>query len=213
MNDWFRKQTWTEQDEKDFFLHLAKSRTEYHKAQYLHIQAVTFYEMHDEKYFDVILSLLDKYFNDFPNEQFFRGDCLHLCGRIFYDKGLYDQAFKYYQKAAYHELQNTSINSGAWLDYTRIIIQLEDIDYYDEAEKIIQNYYELQIFPIEIYKSNAILAVIYNYFGDKEKACYYKRLAHEATLMEKNSLRHNSDIGLVGQRDAILEKAMEKIKL
>ena len=213
MSDWFRKQTWTEQDENDFYAHLARSRSEYHKSQYLRIQAITFYELHDEKYYDVILSLLDKYFNDFPNEQFFRCECLHLYGRVFYDREQLDKAFEYYQKAAYQELKHTGVISGAWLDYAQIIIQLEREDYYDEAIKIIQSYYDSRIFPIEIYRSNAILAVIYNYFGDKEKACDYRKLAREAASMKKNALRHNSDIGLVEKRDTFLEKAMDNITL
>ena len=138
---------------------------------------------------------------------------MHLYGRVFYDRKLYDKAFEYYQKAAYQELKpigSAFVVSGAWLDYAQIIIQLERVDYYEEAEKVIQNYYNSLIFPIEIYRANAVLAVIYNCYGDKKKAGQYKRLAHEAALLAQNPLRHNSDIGLVDKKNSFLEKAMKK---
>ena len=68
MNEWYRKQTWTKEDEEDFFQHLKRARGEFHKAQYLKIQAVTLYETRYEPYYDVSLALLDQYFHDFPDE-------------------------------------------------------------------------------------------------------------------------------------------------
>lgn len=213
VSQWYRKQVWTQEAEKDFFLHWARSKTEYHKAQYLKIQAFTLYDTHNKKYFDAILSLLHKYFNDFPNEQFFRGACLHLYGRVFYDRKMYDAAFDYYQKAAYQEINYPNVISGAWLDYAQIVVRLKRAGHYEEAEKIIQAHYGSLIFPIEIYRASAVLAMIYHERGDHENACRYKRSANEAALMEKSALRYHSDIGLVFKKDRFLEKAMKKIVL
>ncbi|MDE7454669.1 MAG: tetratricopeptide repeat protein [Clostridia bacterium] len=212
MSDWFRKETWTKDDEEDFFLHLARSKTDFHKAQYLKIQAFTFYDTHNKKNFNVILTLLDKYFNDFPDEEFFRATSLHLYGRVFYDRKKYDKAFEYYQKAAYQEVKYPNVISGAWLDYAKIIIRLKYKNMYDEAEEFIQRHYASLIFPIAIYESNAVLAVIYNARGDKEKACHYKRIANEATLINEPILSNLGSIGLVLNKISFLEKAMKKIK-
>jgi hypothetical protein len=38
-NDWYRKTTWSEADQADFFARFKRSRTPYNKAQYLRIQA------------------------------------------------------------------------------------------------------------------------------------------------------------------------------
>ena len=212
MNEWYRKQKWTKDDEVDFFLHYEKTKTEFNKAQYLKIQAFTLYGAHNKKFFDAILSLLDKYFNDFPNEQFFRASCLHLYGRVFYDRKIYDKALYYYQKAACQELKYPNVISGAWLDYAQIIVQLKCKDMYDKAEEIIQTQYDSLVFPIDIYRSNAVLAVIHNFRGDKENAYRYKCIAHDAALINQPILSNLGNIGLVHNKNNFLEKAMKNIK-
>lgn len=213
MNEWYRKQTWTEEDEKDFFAHLARSRTEWNRAQYLFLQAVTLYDTRNEAFFDVVLSLLDRYFNDFPHEQGLRASCLHLYGRVLYDRREYDAALECYREGAYQERKEGSIVSGAWLDYARLTVQLGRTEQYEEAAGIVLREYASLIFPIQQYRANAVLAIISDYFGDAEQARSYKALAQEAALAEKNALRHNSDIGLVEERDDFLEMGMEKIAL
>src|SRR5205809_238226 len=39
-DDWFRQKTWSEDIARKFFARLGRSRTPYHKAQYVKIQAV-----------------------------------------------------------------------------------------------------------------------------------------------------------------------------
>lgn len=212
MGDWYRKETWTKEDEKDFFLHLAKSRGEYNKAQYLKIQAFTLYETHKKKYFDAILTLLDKYFNDFPNENNFKCECLHLYGRVFYDMKTYDKAFDYFQKAAYLEAEFPDVISGAWLDYAQIIIRLKRVEQYDEAERFIQMQDKSLLFPIQIYRANAVLAIIHNFRGEQKEACRHKSIANQAALVKEPVFRKLGKIGLVSKKDPFLEKAMRKIK-
>ena len=40
-DDWFRRTTWSDEDERAFFARLVRSRGIFRKAQYLRIQAVT----------------------------------------------------------------------------------------------------------------------------------------------------------------------------
>lgn len=211
MNEWYRKQTWTNEDEADFYLHLSRSKTEYHQAQYLKIQAFTLYETHKKQYFNAILSLLDQYFVNFSDDRFFRAECLHLYGRIFYDRRLYEKAFVYYQKSARQESEFPSAISGAWLDYAQIIVRLKRTERYEEAEKLLLSRYDSLLFPIELYRTNAVLAIIRSEYGDAEKAAGYKRLAQEAARMKTSALRQNPDAGVVMRKDKFLEKAMKKI--
>lgn len=212
MDAWYRKQTWTKKNEQDFFRHWVKCRTAFNKAQYLKLQAYELYDAHNKKNFNGILSLLDKYFNDFPDDRFFRGACLHLYGRVYYDKKNYDKALFYYRKAAYQESEYAQVISGAWIDYARIILLRNSTDLYDEAEKFVLSQYNSLLFPIEIYKANAILAIVRYSRGDYENAGKYKSLACEAVLAKEPILKNLGKIGLVTQKDKFLERAMRKIR-
>ena len=209
MNEWYRKQTGTKEDEEDFFQHLKRARGEFHKAQYLKIQAVTLYETRYEPYYDVSLTLLDQYFHDFPDEQDFRADCLHLYGRILYVRKLYDKAFVCYREAAYQELKVPTLISGAWLDYPKLIVQLKRTDLYDEAERFLKTQH--WILPFHLYTANAVLAVICHERGDIDAARRHKQLSHEAAAMQRSVLRKHPHLGLVEEKDEFLEAAMAEI--
>src|SRR3546814_13652730 len=58
-DDWFRRHSWTEADQADFFARLGRSRTPFHKAQYARIQAYELRQAGGARYAREALGLLD----------------------------------------------------------------------------------------------------------------------------------------------------------
>lgn len=59
MKDWFRRKSWTNTDEEEFFAGLKRVRNDEH-AQYLKIQAIELVETRDNELLDVAEVLLNK---------------------------------------------------------------------------------------------------------------------------------------------------------
>jgi len=66
--EWFRRTTWTAADAADFAAHLKRSRSDFHKAQYLHIQAGHLHAVGVPELTAVALGLLDQLVTDWPSE-------------------------------------------------------------------------------------------------------------------------------------------------
>lgn len=85
--EWFRRTTWTPEDQADFAAHLARSRTSFHKAQYLRIQASHLREVGRPAFAVAALQLLDQLLAEYPEPSELsmthlqRAECLLDLGR------------------------------------------------------------------------------------------------------------------------------------
>ena len=66
--EWFRRTTWTAADAADFAAHLKRSRSDFHKAQYLRIQAGHLHAVGVPELTAVALGLLGQLVTDWPSE-------------------------------------------------------------------------------------------------------------------------------------------------
>jgi tetratricopeptide (TPR) repeat protein len=66
-DDWFRRSTWTTQGQADFTTRLRRSRTAYHKSQYLRIQAKHLQDVGTEPMLHSAVELLDQLVSSFPD--------------------------------------------------------------------------------------------------------------------------------------------------
>jgi len=81
MSDWYRRKTWTENDEAEFFAKLNRARKD-GRAQYLKIQAIELIETKKTGLVNVAETLLNKYFDEFPEDNFNKSSCLSQLGEI-----------------------------------------------------------------------------------------------------------------------------------
>ena len=85
--EWYRRTTWTPDDKADFEAHLKRSRTSFHKAQYLRIQAVHLQQVGTDSMLHAAMELLDRMIRDYPEASQLssawqqRGQCLVDLGR------------------------------------------------------------------------------------------------------------------------------------
>jgi len=69
MADWYRRKTWTQTDEDEYYAKLGRAR-EHGRAQYLRIQAFELIETKDKKLLTVAERLLNQILRDYPNNIF-----------------------------------------------------------------------------------------------------------------------------------------------
>jgi tetratricopeptide (TPR) repeat protein len=85
---WFRRTSWTAADREAFFSRLRRSRTPYHKAQYLQIQAQHLHGLRRKATTRAALELLAVLLEEFPEPSqlaiayLVRGDCLQSLGDV-----------------------------------------------------------------------------------------------------------------------------------
>jgi tetratricopeptide (TPR) repeat protein len=207
--EWYRNEDWNEEIQEDFFAHLKRSRSEYHRAQYLRIQAFHLKGTNIKQNIVVAKTLLEKCLLDYPNDsqrcQAYKtlAECKGFLGDI-------DGAIEDFRKAVNREFEYPGISCNSNTVFARFVTEQERQDLYDE---VLGNLDKIKprelVFPSQKYDAFFALAIIYEKKGGIELA---KKFAKEAiTELEKTSSgfsRHNL-LGLV-KKDKTFER-MEKI--
>ena len=76
-----------------------KRAQKFNRPQYLRIQAQTLYRTNDAKLLKVALDLLQKYFEEYPDNKIERSSAYKLMGDIYSILGKYDLALENYKNA------------------------------------------------------------------------------------------------------------------
>ncbi|GHV65663.1 hypothetical protein AGMMS49587_20170 [Spirochaetia bacterium] len=208
-NDWFRKTTWTKEDENEFLSKLQKAKI-YNRPQYLKIQAYTLVDTNNNELLMTALNLLQKYFDDYPDDRLDRSSAFKLTGDIYYKMGKYDMALEQYNNAIEFEEIFPNVKTEAYLKFSEMIIQLNKIDHFEQVKALLLKRDTEINFPINKYIANAILSIIYKHENNIEKSNYYKKLAEDAANTENSDFRWNKKLGLVKNRNKLLDKLMRE---
>jgi hypothetical protein len=207
--DWYRKNSWTEEDETEFFSKLKKSR-EHSRPQYLRIQAVTLYETNDTELLDAASTLLQKYFDEYPDDKMERSIAFKLMGDICYKQEKYSMALENYKGALDYEEIYPQVKTDAYLSYSELIIRLNKTEFFEDVEKLLLERAKELDFPKNRYTANAILSIINKQKHDFEKANHYRNIAEEAANAESSGLVWHKKLGLVNDRNKLLDELMGK---
>ncbi len=89
MTEWYRRTTWTEIDEEEFFSKLKRARQS-SRPQYLSAQASALTGTNDPASLDAAESLILKLMTDYPDNKFERSSSLCLLGDIYRYRQQYD---------------------------------------------------------------------------------------------------------------------------
>ena len=205
--EWYCKTTWTKKDEEQYFAKLKRAQ-KFNRPQYLRIQAQTLYRTNDAKLLKVALDLLQKYFEEYPDNKIERSSAYKLMGDIYSILEKYDLALENYKNAIDFEKKFTSVRTDAYLNYSELVIQLDKTDLFKNVKKILEKESKELDFPKNNYTKNAILSIIYKHENDLEKAEYHKGLAEEAAMAESSGFRWHKKLGLVKNRNKLLDKLM-----
>jgi tetratricopeptide (TPR) repeat protein len=213
-HDWYRKTTWTTEEENEFVAILQRAR-KFNRPQYLIIQASILNDTNDNELLIVALKLVEKYFNEYPDDKSEKSSAFQLKGNILYKMGKYDLALENYKNAIDFEKIYPQAQTDVYLDYCELVIQLNKTDLFGNVEKIllkqdkeIEQDEDIE-FPEDKYVKYAILSIIYKHKNNIKKSNYYKTLAEEAANAEDSGFRWHKKLGLVKNRNKLLDKLME----
>ncbi len=205
-DDWYRRSTWTELDEEEFFARLDRSRDRYHRAQYLRIQAVHLYQsgLHAEA-----LRLLDHLVGHEaePSQLAWahqeRAEALEKVGRP-------AEALSAWRSSLVSEKAFPNIQTRAPLRFARLAVDSKREDLYFEALDGI-GYFEkqVQLFPIDRFQLAAYRAILLFQQGETSKASAWAQAALEVAGENHSGLARHPAMGLVKEDDPLLERVAD----
>jgi hypothetical protein len=82
MADWYRRKTWTKEDEQEFYLKLGRARKD-SRGQYLKIQALELLDTKEENLLQVAEGLLHSVLTEYPDDNFNRASVLGALDDIY----------------------------------------------------------------------------------------------------------------------------------
>ena len=208
--DWYRKRIWSESDEKEFFARLKESRTDFHKAQYLRIQASYLQSIGTQEMALNSLRLLNLILKEYPEKSQLspvylqKAECLITLGKI-------ESAIDEMRNALQSERELPNIKTSAWLEFgwTAITYQLSYL--YDEAIKILNEFDSNLTFPIDKYRWNAIQAIVENEKANKIVAKKFALSALEAGSLSHSGFRYHQRLGLVQNMNEKIHSRLTEI--
>jgi tetratricopeptide (TPR) repeat protein len=202
-DDWFRRRTWTDADRSEFFARLNKSRSAFHKAQYVRIQALELHHFGGKRYASTALELLDLILQQWKTEadasiHLQRAECLRDLGD--------DAAALVAYRAAFDDQRQRRRGiavTTAHLDFAWWVATSPKPELFDEAFRILEEFsHENGItFQFETYMANGSRALIYNARGNHEQAVIHARRAIEAANAQHSGLRYHPTVGLAQVQD------------
>lgn len=191
-DDWYRRKTWTETDQKNFFNRLERSRSTYNKAQYLRIQASALKSIDT----NASLSLLEKIFIEYPSEYELasaylqQAECFEKLGEI-------DAAIDSFKKCFIAERAHSHTKTMAYIEFAIFVIEHGLSDLLEEANDIIDEFFGTIIFPIDKFYISSFKSVYYDFIGDKERSILFAENAIKNASKTSSGLTYKKEIGLV----------------
>ncbi len=213
MTDWYRRKTWTKNDEDEFFTKLHKAKID-KQVQYLRIQAIELMKTNNEAYLDVVEKLLNKILIDYLDNNFEKSLVFNTLGEIYLKKENYEKALSYFAKSLAFEKEFPNLITTSYLNFSETVIKTKKIELYEEVEKILLKKIEKDTFrlPAHDYIAYSVLSVISDFKGDIDKAKNYAVLVEKNATTKTNGLVnvHKRKIGLVKERKTWLDKLLRK---
>jgi tetratricopeptide (TPR) repeat protein len=209
--DWFRRPTWDESDQVDFFAHLSRSRGVAYKAQYLRIQASHFETSGSLDLIRVALILLEKILIEFPAENelavtyYQKASCLAKLGRI-------GEAAICYRLAIETESKLPRWGTRAYISFGRLVAENGLTDLFDEALEMLDEFKRKGIeFPRDVYEKAGIRAIIAAQRKETERAKGFAAIALDAASKTHSGFRYHPGIGLVKDKETQFYVSVEAI--
>lgn len=199
-DDWYRRRTWTERDRTEFFTRLSRSRSNFHRAQYLRIQAYELCAVGERWALTAGIKLIDHLLANYTeplelaSAHFCKAKCLLGLGNI-------EHAITEYRHAMQSQREFPNVRTSAELAFGMVVIRSRRFELFAEALAALDEFGSHDLFPIQKYQYHAIRAVILNRFGNHDAAQMNARCAIAAASQEHSGLSRHPTLGLVTDSD------------
>ena len=209
--EWYRRKTWTPEDQEEFFTRLRRSRP-HKRDQYLRIQAVCLQAVGTPEYLVGAIGLLDKLFSDYPDSIELplgyrqKAECLDELGRT-------EEAEQAYRTSFSAMRRRPNMHPGTQIGFGMFVVKHRLTHLYREALEMLSEFTDDSdlLFPLVRYRYSAIYAVISSYWELREEARTFAKRALEAAEQEDSGFRYHPKIGLVTQTDTELHRNLAEM--
>jgi tetratricopeptide (TPR) repeat protein len=193
-HDWYRQSEWSDVQAAAFFQRLGRSRTAFHRAQYLRIQALTLAGTGQRDKLKVALELLERIFQEYPDE--FDVPLAYLeAGRCYDELGNIEAATHYFERAFAEQTRQRNLDTGVAHEYPWFIVRRGLIDLYGRALEVLSN--AEPVFPYQRFQVSASRALIAAHRRELAAARASARAALDAASLRRSPFARHPDVGLV----------------
>lgn len=203
-NDWFRKSTWTQEDQDDFFAHLEKVDNPFHRAQYIRIQALHLQDIGNPLMFYSAIKLVELMIEEWPEPSQLamaylqKAECLDALGYA-------EEAIEAFRASLDAERAFPKARTSASLSFGMFAVARERTDLYDEVLAALDEFPIIEASPEKEYQYFVIKAFTAAYQGDSDKARDYAREAINASQKTYSGTRFDfATLGLVERPESEL---------
>ena len=208
--DWYRKKTWTKSDQQDFFVRLKRSRRQFHKAQYLRVQACELKETGRVDNLHAAINLLQLLFAEYPEPVEF-AISYQLLGECHEQLGIFDVAIQSYRSALSQQRTYPNVQTNSHISLAVLVAKQRRRADYDEALQALNEWGRLGEFPVMDFYLCAARAMICADTEQRDDAITWARRALEAAAKTHSGYRYHTTLGLVGDQHAELVDRMRGI--
>jgi tetratricopeptide (TPR) repeat protein len=194
--EWFRHTSWTPEDEADFAARLKRSRTPYHRAQYLRIQAGHLRDVGTRDLAAAALRLLDQLLAEYPEPTQLSTAYLQRAECLF-DLERPEDALTAYRQALETQRQYPQWQNQAYLGFGELAVALHRRELYDEVLAALEEFGGYAVFPVDRFRAAVIRALVADEQGDRSIARDWARRALEAAAATESPFRYHRKLGLV----------------
>ena len=205
--EWYRKNTWTEEDQARFFQKLKRARP-WSRSQYLRIQA---YYLQKAGIFLPAIALLEQFVAEHPDDVQLAETWTQMaeCKRSVDD---INGAVEAYRRAVAQMRIRTNVKTSALQDYPLMVARLNLKELFDEAKALLSpEAVEDALFAVGGFKLHAARALILASEGDHEGAQSEAIRALDLAEIRKSGITYHQNIGLVGKSQADVIRRLVEI--
>jgi tetratricopeptide (TPR) repeat protein len=202
--DWFRNESWNDEIREAFFKRLHRSRS--NKAQYLRIQAHHLAKKHP----DAASELLDLIFSEYPEKMELSAAYLQRA-ELAINKRQLSEAIKWLRMALQHQRLYPNVITNAHLVFGKLVIENKVKELFEEAKSVLAKYEQHNAFPIQLYESYGIAAIIASEEGNKSAASELASKALENAEKKESGFGNHRLLGLVNDKSTDFHKKLLKI--
>lgn len=206
--DWFRRSTWSAEDERAFFGKLAKARSR-NRAQYLRIQADHLASA-DPPLHREALALLAHLVAHCP-EPFEMSATHQQIARSFAELGQVKEARDHYRQSLQWMRDNPSPRNQAWAEFALLVALHRLSDGYEEALDLLEEFDGDIMVPVDLFNRHAARALILSDSGQDAAAREEAAAALEAAAVDDSGFRYHPRVGLVGAKQGDLVRRMKSL--
>lgn len=215
--DWYRNTKWNEQIESEFEARLKRSRGNYHKAQYLRIQASYLLDSEIKTLQEKGIEYMERVISDYPEEKSSTILGNEQLGDYYLKNNSYNKAEKHFRIVVEHYYsKNRSGTTGlADLKLCQVILESEQSEKYDNAYEIATIKFDktggdLMMNSDKFYYAD-LMANLCHKLDRKEEASEFAISALELSKITEPQFNRHKNLGLIKAKSEQLNR-LERIK-